>query len=550
VPFIEASTEPGAVVLDPFCGSGMTGVAAIQAGRTALLSDLSPGAVHLARNHTRRVAPETLLAALNDFDAAWMQRRESDLYACACPTCGSAGLTRHLIWSDVVTCQGCLRAVTLWTVSQSDDGRVPRTVRCPSCSAAIRRAGVVPTRTVPAQVTVACAGRCGTLQTGPVSPDVRAHLDRLSRRRLKGWVPTTPLDPNGEMYRRSALHLRDVERVDDFYLPRAKLALAELWQRISEVRSVAVRDALRFAFTNTAWHSSRMRRYNARGGQRPLTGTLYIPQLIAEANVFQVFRHQVQQVAGYYTALTPVGGATAAVRRSSATDLSWLADDSVDYVFTDPPFGSNIFYADCNIVWEAWLGRTTNAEQEIVVNRSRTTEDGGKTVSDYERLLRDAFAEIRRVVRPTGRASIVFHNSDDQVWSALLGAAEKAGLRQVEVSLLDKVQRSMKGYRGRAGLELVPFYDLVITFTPGTPRSPHLNGAGEIAVETVRAHLRDADHAGIPATAAIRSLEYLYSLAVGGVVRHGARPDGLSFRAFEAVCRSHFTGDGRHFALS
>ena len=56
-PFIEASTVPGGLVADPFCGSGMTGVAAVLTGRRAALSDLSPGAVHLARNHTRRVSP-------------------------------------------------------------------------------------------------------------------------------------------------------------------------------------------------------------------------------------------------------------------------------------------------------------------------------------------------------------------------------------------------------------------------------------------------------------------------------------------------------------
>jgi DNA modification methylase len=57
IPFIEASTEAGGVVADPFAGSGMTGVASLLSGRSAVLSDLSPGAVHLARNHTRRVEP-------------------------------------------------------------------------------------------------------------------------------------------------------------------------------------------------------------------------------------------------------------------------------------------------------------------------------------------------------------------------------------------------------------------------------------------------------------------------------------------------------------
>src|SRR5262249_15717668 len=48
VPYIEHYTAPGQVVLDPFAGSGMTGVAARLAGRHALLNDLGVGAAHLA----------------------------------------------------------------------------------------------------------------------------------------------------------------------------------------------------------------------------------------------------------------------------------------------------------------------------------------------------------------------------------------------------------------------------------------------------------------------------------------------------------------------
>lgn len=546
VPFIEASTQPGGMVLDPFCGSGMTGVAARHAGRSVVLSDLSPGAVHLAHNHVHHVDQARLLDEVDRLDHAWMRRRERDLYATTCPTCAGAGLVRHTIWSDVVGCARCGHEIVLWDLGQHDDGHVPRSLTCPGCGGKVSRAGTLPLRSEPAHITVACRSGCSKLQSGPVDEATVRLLKRLSRRQA-GWVPTTVVEVDREMYRRSALHLHGIETVADFYLPRARLALAELWQTINTVRDPDVCNALRFAFTNTAWHGSRMRRYNARGGQRPLTGTLYIPQLVAEMNVFEVFRHQVAQVAGYYSRLNPDSDSSAYVRRSSATDLSWLPENGVDYVFTDPPFGSNIFYADCNIVWEAWLGETTDTEQEIVVNRSRTPHDGGKTVDDYGRLLRDAFSEMRRVVRPDGRISVVFHNSDDQVWSAMLSAAENAGLRQVEVSLLDKVQRSMKGYRGRAGLELVPFYDLVITFTPGRAAEAPLNGAGEIAVDAVRAHLRSGERSGLPPRAATRTLEYLYSLAVGAVVRQGARPDGLSFQAFEAVCRAQFTAVGRYF---
>src|SRR5207302_7148869 len=43
---------------------------------------------------------------------------------------------------------------------------------------------------------------------------------------------------------------------------------------------------------------------------------------------------------------------------------------TVDYIFTDPPFGANIFYADCSLLWEAWLQDFTDVRQEAVWNKS------------------------------------------------------------------------------------------------------------------------------------------------------------------------------------
>lgn len=546
VPFIEASTAPGAVVLDPFCGSGMTGLAAQACGRSAILSDLSPGAVHLARNANGIASANTILDALATLDRSWMRRVERELYATRCPTCDGQAIARHVIWSDVHTCNHCRTEVVLWEEADPDTGSVPRHLDCPRCGLTVSRAGSIPDCSRPVFKVVDCQSGCVHLQHGLLEADDVRLVGRIEQRQLRHWLPQARIPTSSEMYKRSALHLRGITTVEDFYVPRAKHALSRLWHRINKTVPTSARESLRLAFTNTAWHASRMRRYNAKGGQRPLTGTLYIPQLSAEANVFEVFRHQVRQVASFSSSHQRSGSSKVAVRQSTAAALTWLPDNSIDYVFTDPPFGSNIFYGDCNVVWESWLGRVTDTDMEMVVNRSRTTDDGGKTVDDYENLLAEAFSEIGRVLRPGGRASVVFHNSDDKVWTAMLRAAERAGLRQAEVSILDKVQRSMKGYRGRNGSELVPFYDLVITFTPGRSGIPDLNGAGEIAVDAVRRHLVQSGH--LATTSRERSLEYLYSLAVGHVVASGAMPEGLSYRAFEALCNEHFVRSGQYYA--
>jgi adenine-specific DNA methylase len=216
-------------------------------------------------------------------------------------------------------------------------------------------------------------------------------------------------------------------------------------------------------FTNTAWHGTKMRRFNARGGQRPLTGTLYIPQLSSEVNVLEVLRNKVRQLVRYYNEFQPNGTPHAAIQVGSATRLVDLPDESVDYVFTDPPFGSNIFYSDCNIIAESWLGGITQNAEEMVVNRTLSPENGGKTFEDYEGLMCEALREIRRVLKPRAWATMVFHNTDSRVWRALQTAAAQAGFEIDHAAGLDRKQQSHKGYKGRAEKERVAHFDVLVS---------------------------------------------------------------------------------------
>jgi 16S rRNA G966 N2-methylase RsmD len=126
-----------------------------------------------------------------------------------------------------------------------------------------------------------------------------------------------------------------------------------------------------------------------------MTGTLYISSLRYEWNVWSLFRRKAADVLRYYRAF-PNSTATADVFRRSATDLDCLTDRSVDMVFMDPPFGSNIFYADSSLLWEAWLGELTDQAAEIVVNKHRRPAAGGKRVGDYGELMRRDLACIGR----------------------------------------------------------------------------------------------------------------------------------------------------------
>lgn len=457
VPYIENFSRPGDVVLDPFCGSGMTGVAANQTGRRAILSDLSPVAAHLAWNHTRACDPNELVIAFAALEER-LRGKIDQIYATTDEN-GNKARSHWVLWSTVHQCPGCSLEFSLWSVVDRESGRLGRSMTCPKCGLTKERRQFVVVDNAPAWISFERPD--GSRGERPANDKDVKRARSFQRRDIPAWWPDVPLGADREMYQRCALHLQKIETVADLYTPRNLHALALIWQQIQAEPNVRLRRALAFAFTNTAWHGTRMRRFNARGGQRPLTGTLYVPQLSSEANVLEVMRNKIAQLAKFY-ATVPTIEHPPAVLQGSATELAQIKTESVDYIFTDPPFGSNIFYADCNLIWESWLGRTTDTSLEAVINRSLPKSSGGKDLATYQELMSGAMREMARVLKPGGWATVVFHNTDPAVWEAIRVAATSANLEFHEAASLDRKQQSHKGYKGRQGTENVAHFDVVM----------------------------------------------------------------------------------------
>jgi len=467
--FIDHFTKPGDVILDPFAGSGMTGVAASIAGRRSILSDLSPAACHLAWNHTRPLDITKLNEGFESLEAKVGPRIE-ELYK----TTHSDRTWAKIIWTMWSTkhkCPNCTKMFLLWDAVDRESGRVGKTVTCPKCYSTLNKDRLPTIGSEPARIAYQLPnGR--KLQKDPNSTD-RRRAKKFSKDDISEWFPQDPMSVDREMYIRCALGLKNITDISDFYTARNLQALSIIWEAIHLEKNDRVRRALAFAFTNTAWHGTRMRRFNARGGQRPLTGTLYIPQLSSEVNVFEVFRNKINQLVKYYQTFQPQEQIKPAILLESADNLSVIKSESIDYVFTDPPFGSNIFYADCNFIWESWLGRMTNADKEAVINKSLKSEKGGKSLSDYAVLMEGAFKEIHRVLKPNGWATVVFHNTNADVWQAIHNAANSVGFEFHEASTLDRKQQSHKGYKGRSGAEDVAHNDVIFNLKKITSPKPH-----------------------------------------------------------------------------
>src|SRR5262249_8996494 len=134
------------------------------------------------------------------------------------------------------------------------------------------------------------------------------------------------------------------------------------------------------------------------------SGVLYVSGLPVEKNVFSGVRRKIGTIADAF-ALVHGSESTVRVEKASSTALD-LESESVEYVFTDPPFGDYIPYAEINQLNELWLGELTDRDAEIIVSNAN-----GKDVGDYGELMAEVFGEVERVLTPDGAATVVFHSA-------------------------------------------------------------------------------------------------------------------------------------------
>jgi len=141
--FIKYYTDENDVVLDPFCGSGMTGVAALRQNRKVLLSDLSPAATFIAENLSSPIDANVYMDAVHT-----LLRKSSDLekqlYSTTCRECGKRVSTIYTVWSYGAICNHCSTEFTIWDVARDErdtvkESKILSEFDCPHCGIRIKK---------------------------------------------------------------------------------------------------------------------------------------------------------------------------------------------------------------------------------------------------------------------------------------------------------------------------------------------------------------------------------------------------------------------------
>lgn len=555
-PFVDQFTNPGDLVLDPFCGSGMTGVAAILLGRRARLSDISTAAIHIASNYVTPCDAGEFLSEARRVDQV-SDTELAALYETSCDRCGASATIEYTVWSDIFGCEACGGDISYWQSAVDIAAEtVKPLVTCAACGKGAKKADLTWRGAVPVSTKYSCRAGCGRMVERPVNERELALSHRVEAEPITDWYPRAPFASDREMWRKSH-EVMGITSVDGFYTRRNLRALAALWRLVNAAKSDRVRQALRFAFTAMVNRASRRYQWNAKRPTNVQTGTLYISSLNYEWNVLSLFRRKLRDVRTYYAAHPRFLG-EATVVRESATALTGVAADSVDYIYTDPPFGANIYYADCALLWESWLGEYTDPRDEILIHTKQRGR-GGNSLEDYERLMTQAFTRMREVLKPGGMASVVFHSSHADVWRAVQNAVGAAGFELLGTTALDKGQPSIKGLKGQRGDERVAAVDVILNLqkpvgssASGTVSAPELD-VRALVVETLTAHLvslptRIASEPDV-FTNDMRRLQHLHTLAVRTLLERGVAFREVSFGFVESLCEEHFIRHGEYWYL-
>lgn len=414
--YIEKYSRPNEIVLDPFCGSGVTTTESVRLGRRAVGIDINPTAVNSTKMGLTHVDIKALKKNF-DFLRSEVEQEINNLYQTTCPKCeNTQAIATHTIWNGEqideiwVECKACGNSKAVKKPSESD-----------------RVAALEPTR--------------------PAT-----------------WYPTNLLLENSRINAKAGM------RVCDLFTPRALSNLSLLLEKIRQINDEQIKSVMEFCFSAMLPQASNMvfvirRRGKSNGTEesgeaKAEVGSwvigYWIPSEHFEIHVWRCFENRYKRILKGKQEVNhaiPVSAKEFSsfddlekspngylVRKGTATNLSFITSNSIDYIFTDPPHGNRIPYLELSLMWNSWLNYDFDLENEIIVSESRVRQ---KTAKDYEQRLKIAFSEMWRVLKLDGHVSIAFNSLDDETWLSLLNTLLAAGFEIKEITPLEYSARSV-----------------------------------------------------------------------------------------------------------
>lgn len=472
--YINNFTSKNDIVMDPFCGCGVTNVEALKARRKTIGVDINPLATFIAKGLSK---PSNLIAMQKDFKLIKkkVETRINSLYHISCPKCGSNAIATYFVWNG----------------------------------------------NKPSEAVYQCLYCKGKGKTKKVDLE---QILRVESVEVPFWYPKT------EMIWNTRINIHRHTTVDKLFTKRNLIALAILNDAIETLPETEAKETMKFIFSSCLRLCSKSAQRRAESASVAQVPNLWIPENNRlEKNVWVIFKAKYQNalkgkkecndsIGSFYREAQSVDelkqDKNILLLTQSSTNIKNIPDETIDYVITDPPYFDEVPYLELSLLWISWLklelGKE-NFENEIVVSNSPIRN---KNFEDYKTLLEKAFAEIFRVLKSGKWISIWFHNRKLKVWNALINILREVGFEMVNMVYQPHSLITFKQAKSPLGTLRGHF---ILNFRKPLAKERPLAVAGvnieQIMIETARRVLVERNGA---------TLSEIYQEIIPVLVKHGA----------------------------
>ena len=519
---IQHYTKEGDIVLDCFCGGGVTVFESLALDRKVIGVDINPLATFITEMQIQQVNTQQLREFFDTFLEECI-KEYSHLYNYQ--IMDDTVEQEWMEWVYEVKCAECGEVIRLTEDNKISNGKY----KCPnpSCKSNQQaKPGVIRTkceayRSVPLRIKY-----CGSNGTSGVYEFNENEKEKLLSKMKKFIIPDeiikvdSPIPHNWDRWYEDCLLQKGVNCFSDFFSKRNYFINTLIFNKIMALEPSQNRDLLYFAFSSSLRYTNKMSRVTEKWENgNPICmdkHAYWLPNLYVECNVLDKLKDRMAAVIkglSYTSATIEKKKEKAATFEELTVDKDYMIftqsssqlpipDESVSVVITDPPYGSNVQYGELSSFWNVWykeyrgLDNFIYNEQEAVSNR-KSCYEGSKDVEFYGTMLQEVYTEACRVLQPGGYLVFTFNNKDINVWVQLLKAVVNAGFYLPEGGVI--YQDFIKKYKNTSHLKYSGNIhgDFIYSFRKG--KFPNIDAPV-------------GDFSGATKRAVNKCLKYMYSL--------------------------------------
>lgn len=245
---------------------------------------------------------------------------------------------------------------------------------------------------------------------------------------LEHWYPQKITLPNNS----------DFEFVEDLFSRKQLLSFSFLFSLINKIDGEEMRQMMRYVFSatiskvnKTYWDNPNR---GPEGGGSSIFGAYryHKPKHIIELDVWKNFSYRFKKILNgkkVWNELTHkinVKENLTVIHCSAVALEKYIPANSIDYIYTDPPYGGHIAYLDLSTMWNAWLGFPVS--EEMKQNEIIEGGDLQKTQNEYTVQFSKSFEQMGRVLKKDGWLSCVFAHKKLEYWNVIIDSCEDNGM--------------------------------------------------------------------------------------------------------------------------